>query len=73
MPLINNDNRFKTVSDNDEYSVWDTQKEKDLFPTKSGNRDYTCKKCTKETADAITYALNYMEKIQDAITGCPHG
>jgi hypothetical protein len=50
--------RFIVVTDLPEYSVFDRLKERDLFPTKSGNRDYQCTACTEETARAIALAMN---------------
>jgi len=55
---MNEKQRFTTVSDGSEYSVYDAEAKRDLFPTKSGNRDYQCKRCERETADQIALALN---------------
>ena len=51
--------RFISVSDGIEASVWDTEKQSDLFPTLSGNRKYACKGCGIGTAEMIALALNY--------------
>ncbi len=61
---MNNEQRYKIVSDGNEYTVWDKEKQIDLFPTKGGNRDYACTGCNKETAKLITRALNYMELLK---------
>lgn len=51
--------RFKVVSDLPEYTVWDNERQIDLFPTKSGNRDFACKRCEQYTASIIADALNF--------------
>jgi len=51
--------RFAPVSDLPEYSVWDNEEQRDLFPTKSGNRRYACRQCSGDTASLIADALNY--------------
>jgi len=51
--------RFVVVSDLPEWSVWDTETKRDLFPTKSGNRDYACKQCDSVTAAMIAESLNF--------------
>ena len=53
--------RYTVVSDLPEYSVYDHVKKRDLFPTKSGNRDYKCVRCYQEDAQMIAQALNRME------------
>ena len=54
--------RYEIVSDCDEYSVWDNNEKRDLFPTKSTNRNYACKwGCDKTTAKKIADALNASE------------
>ena len=50
--------RYSVVSDGFEYTVWDNEKKCDLFPTKSGNRDYSCKQCPESIAHQIATALN---------------
>ncbi len=51
--------RYSTVSDCDQYSVWDDVKKQDLFPTRGPNRKYACKfECSEETAQMIADALN---------------
>jgi len=50
--------RFKVVSDGNEFTVWDTQEERDLFPTRSGNRNFACKQCPEHIAGLIAEAMN---------------
>lgn len=50
--------RFVTVSDLPEWTVWDNERQCDLFPTISGNRSYACQQCEMETAVLIAKALN---------------
>jgi hypothetical protein len=50
--------RFVVVSDLPEWTVWDQERQCDLFPTKSGNRDYACRRCDEDTAHMIADALN---------------
>jgi len=50
--------RFVVVSDLPEWTVWDQERQCDLFPTKSGNRDYSCCRCGEDTAHLIADALN---------------
>lgn len=50
--------RFVVVSDLPEWTVWDQERKCDLFPTKSGNRDYACRRCSEHTAHLIADALN---------------
>ena len=49
--------RFTVVTDGDEASVFDHQREQDLFPTKSGNRDYQCLHCDIWQAGQIADAM----------------
>jgi len=55
---IGDKERFIVVSDLPEYTVFDTKEQRDLYPTKSGNRDYACKECDSATAGIIAAALN---------------
>ena len=55
--------RYIAVTDGDENSVFDTKKERDLYPTKSGNRDYQCKTCREWDAKHIAKALNLWEEM----------
>lgn len=55
--------RFVVVTDGDENTVFDNKKERDLFPTKSGNRDYQCKTCRPWTAKHIAAALNLWQEL----------
>ena len=58
--------RFEAVSDLPEWTVWDNQEKRDLFPTKSGNRQYACKMCHENIALLIADALNaYLANDQD--------
>jgi hypothetical protein len=50
--------RFVVVSDLPEWTVWDQERQRDLFPTKSGNRDNACRRCGEDTAHLIADALN---------------
>lgn len=50
--------RFVVISDLPEWTVWDKERQCDLFPTKSGNRDYACRRCEEDTAHLIADALN---------------
>ena len=52
------DEQYKVVSDFPEYVVWDSKYYRDLFTTKSGNRDYACRQCTRNDAELIADALN---------------
>ncbi len=57
--------RFVVVSDLPEWTVWDQERQCDLFPTKSGNRDYACRRCGEDTAHMIADALNaYMANVE---------
>jgi len=56
---MSNEKRFQVVSDLPEWTVWDNEKKRDLFPTRSGNRSYSCKICNEDTALLIANALNY--------------
>ena len=58
-------NRYLVVSDLPEYSVFDTKTNRDLFPTKSGNRDYACRSCSRRDADMITNALNEVNRYKE--------
>jgi len=50
--------RYEVVSDLPEWTVWDNLQKRDLFPTKSGNRDQSCRLCGSEDALLIATALN---------------
>ena len=50
--------RFEAVSDLPEWTVFDHVEKRDLFPTKSGNRQYACKMCHEDVALLIAEALN---------------
>ena len=50
--------RFSVAHDGAESTVYDEQDGRDLFPTKSGNRDYQCRICDEQTAAEIALALN---------------
>jgi hypothetical protein len=50
--------RFSVAHDGAENTVYDEQAGRDLFPTKSGNRDYQCRTCDEQTAAEIALALN---------------
>lgn len=50
--------RFVVVSDLQEWTVWDQERQCDLFPTKSGNRDSACRRCGEDIAHMIADALN---------------
>lgn len=56
---MSNGKRFQVVSDLPEWTVWDNEKKRDLFPTRSGNRSYSCKICNEDTVLLIANALNY--------------
>ena len=57
--------RFAPCSDLPEWTVWDNERKCDLFPTKSGNRNYNCRRCDEATAQLIADALNaYMANAQ---------
>ena len=56
--------RFQPVSDLPEWTVHDTETGRDLFPTKSGNRDYCSGNCTAATAARIAYCLNMVELME---------
>ena len=58
--------RYSVVSDLPEYSVYDHVKKRDLFPTKSGNRDHKSTRCFEEDAQMIAQALNRMESERTA-------
>jgi hypothetical protein len=51
--------RYVVVSDLPEFTVRDRIKNVDLFPTKSGNRNYACSFCDEPTAKQIADALNF--------------
>jgi len=51
--------RFVVVSDLPEYTVYDREQQLDMFPTKSGNRDYACRGCDSARANMIADALNF--------------
>ena len=55
--------RYEAVTDGNENSVFDHEKKYDLFPTKSGNRDYQSKKCRKEDAAHIANCLNFWQTV----------
>jgi hypothetical protein len=50
--------RYSVASDGSENTVYDHEDDRDLFPTKSGNRDYQCRKCDAQTAEEIALAMN---------------
>lgn len=50
--------RYSVASDGSENTVYDHEDDRDLFPTKSGNRDYQCRKCDERTAEEIALAMN---------------
>lgn len=50
--------RFVPVSDLPEWTVWDQVNQCDLYPTKSGNRDYALRGSGEDTAHLIADALN---------------
>lgn len=50
--------RYSVASDGSENTVYDHEDNRDLFPTKSGNRDYQCRKCDAQTAEEIALAMN---------------
>jgi len=50
--------RFEAVSDLPEWTVYDHVEQRDLFPTKSGNRQYACQTCDEHIALLIAEALN---------------
>ena len=50
--------RFVPVSDLPEWTVWDQVNQCDLYPTKSGNRDYALRGRGEDTAHLIADALN---------------
>lgn len=53
--------RYVVTTDYPEHTVYDQVQKRDLFPTKSGNRDYKCVRCYREDAAMIAQALNSME------------
>lgn len=54
-----NKKRFEAVSDLPEWTVFDHVEKRDLFPTKSGNRDYAGMRCERHIAALIADALNF--------------
>ena len=50
--------RFVPVSDLPEWTVWDQVNQCDMYPTKSGNRDYALRGSGEDAAHLIADALN---------------
>jgi hypothetical protein len=60
--------RYRIVSDGDEYTVWDSEANSDLFPTRTGNRRYACRfGCSKQMAKRIADALNLVPALRAEI------
>ena len=56
--------RYEIVSDLPEWTVHDNRTHIDLFPTRSGNRNYACKfGCTEQGAKFIANALNSQSEL----------
>jgi len=54
---MSNEKRYHAVSDLPEWTVHDDEAIRDLFPTKSGNRNNACRQCSADTAKLIADAL----------------
>lgn len=59
--------RYTVASDLPEYTVYDHVKKRDMFPTKSGNRDHKSTRCFEEDAELIAKALNRLDSENDQI------
>jgi len=55
--------RYEVVSDGRESSVFDHREKRDLFPTKSGNRDYQCEMARPEDVEHIARCLNLWQQV----------
>jgi hypothetical protein len=53
--------RYVVTTDLPEFTVHDLVEKRDLFPTKSGNRDYSCSRCYEKDATLIAMALNLLD------------